>query len=122
MVRRSLSPELHEEILHQRKYPTKAETILWNELRNHGLAGHKFRRQHPAGGYILDFYCPEVKLAIEVDGGIHRETSQKAYDEQRTQDLANLGIQVIRFWNSEVESNLEVVLQRIKAEIKDKRG
>ena len=122
MVRRSLSPELHEEILNQSANPTKAESLLWDALRKHKLDGCKFRRQHPALGYILDFYCSEVKLGIELDGNVHRDPNQRTYDTQRTDDLAELGIKLIRFWNFEVEKNLQGVLHRIMIEVMDRRN
>ena len=97
-----------------RKEETKAEKILWKELRNRNL-GIKFRRQHPIDKFILDFYAPEIKLAIELDGLIHKEN--KEYDKIRTEYLESKNIKVLRFWNSEIENNLEAVMLKIKAEI-----
>lgn len=93
---------------------TKAEKILWKELRNRKL-GVKFRRQHPVDKFILDFYAPEIKLGIELDGSLHRETQE--YDKLRTAHLESQKIKVIRFWNSEIEDNLEEVVSKIKTEI-----
>ena len=94
-----------------RKKQTPAETLLWSLLRNRELNGLKFRRQYPVGNYILDFYCPEKKLAIEVDGGQHMVNKQQ--DQTRTLALEKRGIKVIRFTNDEVLTNIESVLDVI---------
>lgn len=99
-----------------RRESTKAEKLLWEQLRRRNFAGYKFRRQHPVEGYILDFYCAEARLAIEVDGNIHKNREQVEYDCQRTIELAELGIEVIRFWNEDVEKDME----RVKAKILQK--
>ena len=103
-----------EKARYLRKEETLAEKILWQELRDRKL-GIKFRRQHPAEKFILDFYAPEIKLAIELDGKIHKEN--KEYDKLRTEYLKSKNINIIRFWNSEIENNLETVMLKIKAEI-----
>ena len=97
-----------------RKNPTKAEACLWEILRTKRLDGFKFRRQHPMGDYILDFYCPELKLAIEVDGQVHMDEEQKIYNQERTNNLKENGISVIRFWNSEVQNDISSVVNRIR--------
>ncbi len=94
-----------------RKEETEAEKILWKELRNNKLRV-KFRRQHPIEKFILDFYAPKIKLAIELDGSIHKEN--KEYDKARTEYLKSKNIQVIRFWNSEIEKDLDKSLEKIK--------
>ncbi len=73
----------------------------------------KFRRQHPFEGFILDFFCPEARLAIELDGEIHKDKEIKEYDLERTRILAENGIRVLRFWNSEVEIDVERVILRV---------
>jgi regulatory protein len=88
-----------------------AESRLWHLLRDRRFFGHKFRRQHAVENFILDFYCPEQHLAIELDGGQH--TDQRVYDQQREQTLAGLGIRVVRFWNNDVLQQNEAVLQVI---------
>jgi very-short-patch-repair endonuclease len=88
-----------------------AETLLWYLLRNRRLANAKFRRQHPLGRYILDFYCDEHKLAIELDGGQHVE--QVDYDIQRDAYLQSQGIHVLRFWNNQMLQETEAVLEQI---------
>lgn len=98
-----------------RKNPTEAELFMWEFLRDRRLNGYKFRRQHPINSYIVDFYCPELKLAIEIDGQVHRNAEQIAYDQERTKILQELGISIIRFWNSEVINELPSVIDRITA-------
>ena len=77
----------------------------------------KFRRQYPFKGHVLDFYCHEMKLAVELDGGEHNADKQRAYDEERTQVLTANGITVLRFWNHDVLLSTEVVLQEIYHQI-----
>ena len=88
---------------------TDAEQRLWRALRRDQLNGLSFRRQHPLGPYIVDFYCPRLQLVVEVDGGQHAEQRKQA-DQRRTQWLAEKGVTVVRYWNNEVLSNLEGVL------------
>ena len=82
-----------------RERSTRAERTVWNWLRNRTLFGLKFRRQHPVDRYILDFYCPELQLCIELDGGVHNEFAVAMHDAQRDNDLAKLGITVMRIEN-----------------------
>ena len=96
-----------------RKNPTKAEALLWDSLRNRRL-GYKFRRQYPTDGYIIDFYCPELKICIEIDGQIHKNEEQKKYDWERSRILKEQGISILRFWNSDVLNNLPNVLRSIE--------
>jgi len=98
-----------------RRTETEAEILLWKFLRNRKLKGKKFRRQHPLADYILDFYCHECKLAVELDGNHHRVKDQKEYDRARTQALNEFDIKVIRFWNHEVINETEKVLEKIEA-------
>ena len=101
-----------------RKHPTEAEKVLWEALKNRQVGGFKFRRQHPLASYILDFYCHEKKLGIELDGGYHNDTFQKEYDQVRTEILNVYGINVIRFPNQSVIQNLNQVLENILLELK----
>jgi very-short-patch-repair endonuclease len=96
-----------------RSEQTPAEETLWAALRAQKLDGVQFRRHHPVGPFILDFYCPKKKLCIEVDGGVH--DSQRERDEARTEALGTLKIRVIRFRNEEVLQDLPSVLERITA-------
>lgn len=94
-----------------RTHQTDAEKQLWYHLRSRRFQGWKFRRQHSFNGYIVDFVCLDRKLIIELDGGQH--TSQQTYDAHRTAELEKLGYNVIRFWNDDVMTNMEGVLQII---------
>jgi len=94
-----------------RRRETEAETVLWATLRDRQVAGLKFRRQRPAGPFVLDFYCAEQRLVIEVDGGIHDE--QREQDAARTAILEQYGYRVVRFRNEEILTDLSAVLARI---------
>ena len=96
-----------------RQESTEAEKILWAELRNKKLNGLKFRRQHPIDKFIVDFYCHEKKLVIELDGNVHDEKVNKEYDNARTAMLAGLDVIVLRFGNEEVINNMKNVLEKI---------
>ena len=99
-----------------RQNPTKAEALLWNELRRHAI-GYKFRRQHPTWLYVVDFYCHYLRLVIEIDGGIHEDEETKSNDLQKEKDLNDLGLTVIRFSNEEVIFDMDNVISRIYSEI-----
>src|SRR5204863_10182789 len=94
-----------------RKKATAPERILWRHLRNRNFAGYKFRRQHPFDGYVLDFYCPSAKLAIELDGGGHNYYAGQIHDRTRSESLAGHGVVVLRFWNHQVRQELDSVLR-----------
>jgi very-short-patch-repair endonuclease len=94
-----------------RKNLTNAERILWNQLRLKQVGGHKYRRQHPLGNYIVDFVCLEKRLVIELDGGQHAE--QSLYDENREAWIISQGYQVLRFWNNQIFNELDAVKQTI---------
>ncbi len=96
-----------------RRQSTDAERTLWRLLRNRQLGGHKFRRQSPIGSYIVDFFCLERKLVIEIDGGKHQLRAQA--DQERTQWLEERGYRVIRFWNNQVLAEPEAVQEAILA-------
>jgi len=112
-----LPPQILNNARELRTKQTDAETLLWYFLRNRDFCGIKFRRQHPVCGYILDFYCHEANLAIELDGSGHSEDERKLYDAERTRVLEGAGIKVLRFWNDEVLKNLEAVLEEIYAAV-----
>lgn len=90
---------------------TPAEIKLWGVLRAHRLGGIQFRRQHPIGGYIVDFCAPTRKLVIELDGGQHLD--QQEYDAERTSFLESRGYRVLRFWNNDVMENFDWVVETI---------
>jgi adenine-specific DNA-methyltransferase len=94
-----------------RQQMTDAERILWHRLRRRGLSGYKFRRQQPIGPYIVDFVCLSQRLVVEVDGGQHTESI--ADDRARSQWLQTKGYRVIRFWNHEVLTETDQVLESI---------
>ncbi len=96
-----------------RNEPTIPEFILWQELRGSKL-GHKFRRQYSIGSYVVDFYCPELRLVVEVDGDTHFEPLDIEHDNQRTVFLTDKGIQVIRVTNIDIRDSLEDVVTLIK--------
>lgn len=93
---------------------TPAEAGFWKAVQNKNLEGRKFRRQHSIGSYILDFYCPSEKLAVELDGEIHFADSARGYDRERRLFLEHYGIKVLRFENKLVFEDLEWVLSVIK--------
>jgi very-short-patch-repair endonuclease len=100
-----------------RKNQTDVEGFLWQFLRAKRLQGYKFRRQHPICGYILDFYCHGKKLAIEVDGGQHGQDDQMVQDQNRTAILEKNGIRVLRFWDQDVMTNIDNILDDIVQEL-----
>jgi very-short-patch-repair endonuclease len=94
-----------------RSRPTEAEAILWAALRRRCLGGWKFRRQQVIAGYIVDFYCAPLWLAVEVDGEVHRRRC--AQDQQRDEDLAALGVRIVRLLNCDVIERLDAVLDEL---------
>ena len=97
-----------------RKNMTLAEMVLWKKLKDKSIFKTKFRKQHPVNKYIVDFYCHEYKLVIEVDGELHNQKEVNEYDLNRTAVLNNYGIKVIRFTNYEVMFKMDEVLSRIQ--------
>ena len=97
-----------------RKSQTPSEKILWQALRNRQLLNLKFHRQYVIAGFILDFYCPAMKLGIEVDGGVHNLKDIKIYDTEREKIIKEHGIAIIRFTNNNIKNNLPAVLDQIK--------
>lgn len=95
---------------------TEPEKLLWFYLRNEKL-GWRFRRQHSVGYYILDFYCPQAKLAIELDGATHDSDAAQENDREREKFLAACGIRVLRFRNQEAVENITGVLNQIKSSL-----
>jgi len=95
-----------------RSAPTDAEIRLWSRIRRRQIGNFRFRRQHPIGPYVVDFFCPEAKLIVEVDGGQHAIRERE--DAERTQWLEQRGYSVLRFWNNEVLGNTEGVLLAIR--------
>jgi len=96
-----------------RQRQTDAENLLWRVVRNRSLDGFKFRRQKPLGPYIVDFYCAEAKLAVELDGGGHLDEPQILHDRQRDSFLGRKGVLVLRYSNRELFTETEAVLEDI---------
>ena len=107
------SPNLKERRCELRRNQTDAEKLLWKRLRDKRFYGLKFFRQYSVGPYVVDFCCPSLKFAIELDGGQHSGQEQKEYDTNRTEHLKLHDIEVMRFWNNDVIQNIEGVLERI---------
>jgi very-short-patch-repair endonuclease len=101
---------------HLRQDATDAERKLWYVLSRRQVKGAKFRRQHPFGPYILDFYCEKARLAVEVDGGQH--TAER--DRTRTAYLNEQGVLVLRFWNQQVLQEIEAVAEMIAHELRQR--
>ena len=97
-----------------RNNSTAPEAILWRTLKGKQIDGLKFRRQFGLGPYVLDFYCPEIKLCIELDGEVHKSYEQSQYDEIRTRFIACNNIKVIRFENDVVYRNIEAIREAIR--------
>ena len=100
-----------------RRDATEAERYLWRHLRRRNLNGHRFRRQHPIGPYVADFACLHVRLIIELDGGQH--AASRSYDAQRDVYLAERGFRVLRFWDHDVLTDVETVMDVIRAAMEE---
>ena len=96
-----------------RRDQTDAESVLWSYLRNRRLGGWKFRRQVPKGRYIVDFCCNDARLVVELDGSQHARQTSVERDAVRTAYLQESGYRVMRFWNNEIDEDLDAVLQAI---------
>ena len=100
-----------------RNNQTEVEKLLWTHISKNKINGLRFLRQYGIGPYILDFYCPKIRLAVELDGSPHREKQNKLYDADRERYLENLDIKIIRFWNDDVLKNLSNVLDKLQNKI-----
>jgi len=100
-----------------RNNSTQAEVLLWSELRRSQLGGYKFRRQCSIDGFVVDFYCPRKRLAIEIDGESHFDNEAVEYDKGRQEFIESLGVQVLRFTNEELYKELSKVLAIVKANL-----
>ncbi|MDC8447024.1 MAG: N-6 DNA methylase [Nitrospira sp.] len=105
--------DLRERARALRQAHTNAEQLIWQCLRDRQIAGAKFRRRHPLDPYVLDFYCHELKLAVELDGSWHNEPTGRAHDARRDEFLAAQGIRTLRFWNNQVLAETEAVLEAV---------
>jgi very-short-patch-repair endonuclease len=109
----ALPPEYLAFVRQLRRDQTDPEKLLWYSVRSRQLCGLKFRRQYPLGPYILDFYCHQYKLCIELDGGQHYESAGIQHDTQRQVFLTSHGVHTLRFSNSDVLQHLEEVLLQV---------
>jgi len=103
-----------------RRNATDCERILWRRLRNRKFADYKFRRQHPIDPYVLDFYCPALKLTIELDGSGHDSRLRQIHDKRRERFLTGQGIAIVRFWNHQVREELDSVLEAISLALEER--
>ena len=100
-----------------RAFATWAEKLMWSWLRNRRLGGYKFRRQHPFGECVLDFFCDEAMLALEIDGSQHGHPDEQQRDLARTKFLEQCGVKVLRFWNSQLKRDGEMIREKIFREL-----
>jgi very-short-patch-repair endonuclease len=105
----------HPRARHLRKNQTDAERALWSHLRLRQIEGFRFRRQQSIGPYIVDFFCPEAKLIVEVDGGQHADRIEE--DTERTEWLEFRGYKVVRYWNNEVLRNIDGVITDLQSHL-----
>ena len=113
-------PATYDNAHYLRQVKTEAADKLWQSLRNRKVMNLKFRRQHPFGNYVLDFYCHELKLYVEADGSIHQEKDIAEYDLERTSVLNENGITVLRFTNESIMNSIENVIKAIEAFVNKK--
>lgn len=98
-----------------RNAPTKTEYLLWQRLRRRQVGGLKFRRQHGIRSFVVDFYCPQIKLAVEIDGGVHDYVQQQEHDTRRQEYLTALGIHMIRFTDIEILNDINRVIEILES-------
>ena len=110
-------PTLKQRRRELRRNQTNAEMALWAKVRNKQFFGMRFFRQYSIGPYILDFYCPTVKLVVELDGGQHNQSDNREYDAARSEYLKAQGIDVMRFWNNEVLLDVQSVLSKLALKV-----
>ena len=108
-------PDLKERRRELRKNSTPAEIELWKRLKNKALGGRKFRRQYSVGKFIIDFYCADERLGIELDGSMHFSPENIEYDNSRTEAIKNFNIRIIRFENYMIMEDIERVLEIIRS-------
>lgn len=96
---------------------TEPELLLWTKLKNRQIGGYRFRRQFSIGRYVADFYCPELKLVIEIDGPQHNTKENTEYDKERDLFIKSLGMNVVRILNAHIVNNLAGAIEAIKNKI-----
>jgi len=110
-------PKLKQRRRELRRNQSDAERALWAKVRNKQFFGIKFFRQYSIGPYVLDFYCPAVGLAVELDGGQHNQSDNREHDAARSDYLKRQGIDVMRFWNNEVLLDIQSVLSELARKV-----
>ena len=115
-------PEIFEKAATLRNNMTAAEKILWNKLKDRNLFPFKFRRQHPIDIFVVDFYCHNAKLVVELDGKYHLKKDQFDYDSGRSAEIENRGLKIIRFANNDVFDDLDNVVLRIQQAIAEREA
>jgi len=115
-TRHRIHPTVRQFARELRQPQTPAEATLWQHLRNRNLV-YKFRRQYPVDFFIIDFYCAQAKLLIEIDGESHLKKGQQDYDQARTQYLEALGYKVLRLSNNDIRYNIQAVIAKIIEEV-----
>jgi very-short-patch-repair endonuclease len=113
------TPDVFKKAHELRKMETETEKLLWSRLRNNQILGLHFRRQHPINRFIADFYCPRIRLVIEVDGSIHEIPENQEYDIGRSEILKDFGITIMRFTNELVIDDIEKVISEIVIKTKE---
>jgi len=111
-------PDIFKLAKELRKLETVAEKLLWSQLNRNQLLGLQFRRQHPINRFIADFFCPKIKLVIEVDGSIHDIPEYQAHDIGRSEVLNDFGITVIRFTNEQILNEIDSTIKQIEITVK----
>lgn len=109
------TPIIFERAKQLRNNMTSQEKKLWERLRLNRMKGLRFKAQHPMASYIADFYCHKLRLVIEIDGPNHSHSDQFEYDQARTSHLEQLGVQVIRFTNDEIDNSIDIVIMQIES-------
>ena len=113
------TPDVFRKAKELRRTETEAEKLLWTRLHKNQILGLQFRRQHPINRFVADFYCPRIKLVIEVDGSIHELPENQDYDIGRSEILNDFGITVMRFTNKQIINDIENVIIEIEREVKN---
>ncbi len=111
------TPVIFDRAFKLRRNMTSSEELLWNKLKRKQLLSVRFRRQHPINKYIVDFYCHAARLVVELDGKIH--LTKKESDRERTKEIEDLGLRIIRFSNKEVEGSIDNKVAKITSVVKD---
>jgi very-short-patch-repair endonuclease len=112
------TPNIFKKAKELRKTQTEAERVVWSRLNKNQIHGLQFRRQHPINIFVADFYCPKVKLVIEIDGSIHNISEYHDHDIARSEILNDFGITIIRFSNEQILNNIDITIMEIEGEVK----